>query len=131
MIDQIITLHPGISHIHIGSDEVYHLGRCERCTRIMSDRQWTKTDLFLSHVRNVTEYIKRVHPDVRPIMWDDEFRSLSEQAILESGVPKLVDIMVWKYTPNIGEYITDEIIEKYVNLFPGIWIATAFKGEIR
>lgn len=131
MIDQVLSFHPAATHFHIGGDEVYHLGQCERCTRIMSERSWSKQDLFLSHIRNVTQYIRNKYPKVRPVMWDDEFRKLSGDLITEFGLGKLVDIMVWKYTPNVSEFITDEILEKYLAHFRGIWIASAFKGRSR
>lgn len=128
MIDQVIDSHPGITHIHIGSDEVYHLGLCDRCTRSMEERGWSKEQLFLSHLRNVTTYIKWKYPHIRPIIWDDELRSLNEGLIEEFEVAKYTDIMVWKYTQVVAEFITDAILDKYARIFKSVWIASAFKG---
>lgn len=43
MVDQVMALHPRARWLHIGCDEVFQLGACERCRRKDRDR------LFLQH----------------------------------------------------------------------------------
>ncbi len=57
-IDQIMTLHKDVKHLHIGCDEVYHLGECSAC------EGQSRTDVFIKHVSNVANYVKSKYPQV-------------------------------------------------------------------
>lgn len=127
MIDQVLSLHPDVKHIHIGSDEVYNIGECALCQERLAKMQWNTENLFLDHVASVTRYIKS-HYNVQPIMWDDMFRQVPEHLILASDIGKYTDILVWKYGNTIAEDLTADIWVKYTNCFKGIWVASAFKG---
>lgn len=128
MIDQVVEAHPNMKHLHIGADEVYHLGECSRCLETMAKNQWGKRQLFLSHVTKVASYVKDKYPDLTILMWDDEFREISPAEIRESGLNKLVEPVVWKYTTDPGASLTDQLWESYAAVWPSVWIATAFKG---
>ena len=67
LIDQIVAAHPRSKYIHIGCDEVYHLGECEDC------QGGGRNSIFVSHVQVVAQYVKRVHRK-QPIIWDDMLR---------------------------------------------------------
>ena len=54
MLSQVAQLHPDSKRIHIGADEVYFIGKCNRCQQRMSQRGWTTPDLFIDHVSAVT-----------------------------------------------------------------------------
>lgn len=127
LIDQVLSLHPNAKHIHIGCDEVYNIGECPLCQDRLAKMQWNTENLFLSHVSSITRYIKARY-SVRPIMWDDMFRLISENLILAADIGKYTDILVWKYGNTVGEDLTADIWQKYANCFSGIWIASAFKG---
>lgn len=127
MIDQVVENHPGIKWIHIGADEVYYLGRCDKCQERMQRDKIDLDTLFIRHVLEVAKYIKEKH-SVQPIMWDDMFRSIPEEYLRDTGINKYVELMVWKYTPNVEDQITKSIWEKYASLFSSIWVASAFKG---
>ncbi|XP_067012083.2 hexosaminidase D [Anabrus simplex] len=128
MIDQIMELHPDIKNLHIGCDEVYYLGLCVRCAMAMIDNKWSRSQLFLNHVVRVAKYIRKYYPSVMPLTWDDEFRSLSTTELLEFEVPRWLEPVVWKYSPDLGTTMASEVWENYVTVFPNIWIASAFKG---
>ena len=128
MIDQVVQAHPSIKHLHIGADEVYHIGECSRCLETMAKNQWGKRQLFLNHLTKIAKYIKIKYQTLTILMWDDEFREISSQDIIESGLHKLVEPVVWKYTPDPGSSLTDQLWENYASVWPSIWIATAFKG---
>jgi len=73
MIDQILSLHPDVTQVHIGSDEVYHLGLCSRCIARMSKlparkSDFPKVELFLDHVKTVATYVIQKHGK-RVMMW--------------------------------------------------------------
>ena len=59
-------------------------------------------------------------------MWDDEFRSLSERQLIDSGLGHLVDVVVWNYQPVLQ--LGQEVWTKYLNVFDSLWVASAFKG---
>ncbi|XP_063237565.1 hexosaminidase D-like [Bacillus rossius redtenbacheri] len=128
MIDQIVKMHPGIKYLHIGCDEVYYLGECIRCAMAMVDHKWSKTELFLNHVTLIARYVREKHPGVVPLMWDDEFRELSQEELREWDVAQWVEPVVWKYTPDVASYIASDVWEKYAAVFHAVWIASAFKG---
>ncbi|XP_011310014.1 hexosaminidase D-like [Fopius arisanus] len=127
MIDQIIQHHPGIKYLHIGADEVYHIGECSRCIDEISKHQWTKRQLFLSHVQKITRYIRKNYPHVKILMWDDQFRGISPSEIMETGLHKAVEPVVWKYTRNPAAAL-DIQWEGYSKIWKSVWVATAFKG---
>nr|AJO25052.1 beta-N-acetylhexosaminidase [Nilaparvata lugens] len=128
MIDDMLELHPTSQLIHIGSDEVYYLGDCEQCQQRIASLKWDKRDLFLNHMTTVAKYIKSKKPSITVLAWDDEFRQMSLEELLASNVGKLVEPVVWKYTLDIPVDVSLAISEKYAEVFPNIWIASAFKG---
>lgn len=73
MIDQVLSLHPQVNSLHIGSDEVYYLGVCPRCIQRMSElperkKEHPKVDLFIKHVKAVAEHVLIKHGK-RVLMW--------------------------------------------------------------
>ena len=67
LIDQIVRAHPRSRYLHIGCDEVYHLGECEDCNGN------GRNAIFVSHVQAMAKYVKDVHKK-QPIIWDDMLR---------------------------------------------------------
>lgn len=129
MLTQVIDAHPNIKYFHIGADEVYQLGECSRCLDAMAKNQWEKKQLFLAHVTKVVAFIKKKYPSLTVLMWDDEFREISPAEIVESGLDKLVEPVVWKYTTDPEETLTEIFWDNYAKIWPkSVWIATAFKG---
>lgn len=55
MIDQVVHMHPNLKYLHIGSDEVYEVGRCARCIEKLKQENWKKGQLFLHHVKSVAK----------------------------------------------------------------------------
>lgn len=128
MIMQIIRAHPKSTMIHIGADEVYHIGKCDRCKQYMFEEKISTRQLFLAHVKRVGSHIKIKHPNIRILMWDDEFRSIDEEELRLSGISALVEPVVWKYTADVYSDLGYDIFNKYARVFKKIWIASAFKG---
>ncbi len=46
---KVMSLHPNARFVHIGCDEVFHLGECREC------QGSTRTEVFVSHVTNVAK----------------------------------------------------------------------------
>ncbi|WAQ96921.1 HEXD-like protein [Mya arenaria] len=126
MIDQVMALHPAIQHFHVGGDEVYHLGVCERCKEKMALENWTPQQLFFAHMRAVCLYIKEKYPHLTIIMWDDMLRFLEQPVLSESGLGTLVEPMIWHYLPSF--LLPPDLWDRLSRVFPNIWVASAFKG---
>ncbi|XP_068119693.1 hexosaminidase D isoform X2 [Hyperolius riggenbachi] len=129
MIGQVMELHPASRWLHIGSDEVYYLGKGEESQKWLSDGVLTVEDLFLSHLKKVATHVVSCYPGVRVIAWDDMLRTATVQTLTESGVAHLVEPMIWDYTPNLDVDDRTALIDKYWQCgFHKIWLASAFKG---
>ena len=61
--------------------QVFHIGFCEVCERVMKAEGITKTQMFFRHIRRVLEYITVKYPGTRLIMWDDMFRDVDLEVI--------------------------------------------------
>lgn len=83
-----MQLHRDVNYLHIGCDEVYHLGECSRCKKKLRD------ELFLTHVAQVAEYVRKRYPYVTPIIWDDMLRHLPSSTLEMFNIGKLVEPMV-------------------------------------
>ncbi|XP_033737366.1 hexosaminidase D-like isoform X1 [Pecten maximus] len=126
MIDQVIELHPGLQWFHIGADEVYHIGVCDKCKKRMSLENLSTQQLFFAHTQAVLLYLKAKHPNIKPIMWDDMLRFTELPVLQGSGLGGLVEVMVWHYLSNF--LLPADIWDKFSQVFPNIWFASAFKG---
>ncbi|KAK6621635.1 hypothetical protein RUM44_001442 [Polyplax serrata] len=122
LIDQVMKLHPSVKHLHIGCDEVFQMGECPKC------RLQPRYNLFLSHVTRVAGYVKKNYPKVTPIIWDDMLRHLPTQSLEEFHLGELVEPMVWVYAEDIYRFVPSLVWEKYAEIFPRVWAASAFKG---
>jgi hexosaminidase len=91
IIDQVMSLNPQAKWLHVGCDEVFHIGYCDKCR--MKDRD----TLFLDHVARVSKYVRDKH-NVIPIIWDDMMRQISSDRIKQVKMESIgVEIMIWTY----------------------------------
>ncbi|XP_014671259.1 PREDICTED: hexosaminidase D-like isoform X2 [Priapulus caudatus] len=127
MLDQVIAMHPGIRYLHIGSDEVYHLGECPTCKQYMAKGNLTKEDLFMEHIVKVASYVRTEHR-LTPIMWDDMYRHIQSEVFLKYKIGDLVEPMVWAYHPNLTQFLHAGIWDQYAKVFKKVWVASSFKG---
>ncbi|XP_078081607.1 hexosaminidase D-like isoform X2 [Mustelus asterias] len=129
MIDQITAMHKDLKWLHIGSDEVYYLGEGEESKKLFETSQTNADSLFLSHVKAVASYVLTTHPDVKPILWDDMLRNISEEKLQESMLSQFVQPMIWDYNSNLDTHNMMLLIQKYQRTgFSHLWFASAFKG---
>ncbi|RUS68716.1 hypothetical protein EGW08_023522 [Elysia chlorotica] len=128
MVKQVLDAHPDVSHLHIGCDEVYELGKGASAT-VMQENKLTVGQMFLRHVKKVAHLISGYKArKIVPVMWDDMLRKISAEDIASSSLPNEVEIMVWNYAQNVSEYVKEDNFEKYGKLFGSVWIASSFKG---
>ncbi|XP_013408589.1 hexosaminidase D-like isoform X1 [Lingula anatina] len=125
MIDQVLSLHPESNWFHIGGDEVFHIGCCEQCKAFNADDKQDK-ELYLYFTGQVLKLMKEKYPDKTCIMWDDMLRNRSLHQLKASGIGDLVEPMVWQYSQQLE--LPEDIWCRYSQVFPSVWIATAYKG---
>lgn len=85
LIRQIVSFHPDIQYLHIGSDEVWHLGLCSVCTKRAAASKYGKFSLYLEHILAIAQYIQETYPYLKIIIWDDMLRSIDLQVL--NGIP--------------------------------------------
>ncbi|KAB7497051.1 Hexosaminidase D [Armadillidium nasatum] len=122
MIDQMMKLHKGlVRYLHIGCDEVYQLGECEKC------RAKVREALFLEHVSKVAKYVRETYK-VIPIIWHDMLTHVSEYLMKDYHIGELVEPMVWVYAEDVYRFVQPSTWSKFAEVFPTAWTASAFKG---
>ncbi|CAH1397086.1 unnamed protein product [Nezara viridula] len=121
MITQVVMMHPGIKYIHIGGDEVIHVGACRSCSRT---NPWI---LYSKHITEVAQMIRRKYPEMTPIIWDDMMRQWNPEFLTNNPLKNVVEVMVWDYV-DVNNLITPMLWHWYTNAFKRIWVASAFKG---
>jgi len=128
MLDQMIALHPEATFIHIGGDEVYTLGNSPESRIRMSQQLLTKHDIYCMHIAALGRYVGNKWPHIKPIFWDDMIRKIPIQTLQKYSFGQLLEPMIWKYTPDLENHLPIDLWKKYSEIFPHIWIASAFKG---
>ncbi|XP_011921385.1 PREDICTED: hexosaminidase D isoform X6 [Cercocebus atys] len=129
MIDQVLELHPGARWLHVGCDEVYYLGEGEASRRWLQQEQNSTGKLCLSHMRAVASHMQTRRPSVTPLVWDDMLRDLPEDQLAASGVPQLVEPVLWDYAADLDVHGKVLLMQKYWRCgFSRLWAASAFKG---
>lgn len=121
IIDQIMMSHPQSKWLHIGCDEVFHMGYCDQCR--LKDRD----TIFFDHVTRVATYVRDKY-GVIPIIWDDMLRNMSPDKLRDLGT--LVEPMVWTYVRDVYRFIPYSTWMTFADVFPNIWAASAFKVSV-
>jgi len=119
IVDQVMAVHKKAKYLHIGCDEVFHLGECSQCLGN------GRTSIFIDHVTRVAKYVNNTHK-VTPIIWDDMLRNF----IVEEMQPlaNLVEPMVWVYAEDVERFVPSYTWDRYSQVFDYFWTASAFKG---
>ncbi len=120
IVDQVAEKHPDSEFLHIGCDEVFHLGECSHC------QGRTRTEIFVSHVVAVANYVRERHHKV-PIVWDDMLRNLMPDELSPLAQAQ-VEPMVWWYGEDVYRFIPTYTWDRFEEQFNTSWGASAFKG---
>ncbi|XP_029401911.1 hexosaminidase D isoform X2 [Mus pahari] len=129
MIDQILELHRDVRWLHIGCDEVYYLGEGETSKQWLQQEQNSHAKLCLSHMQAVASHVLTQHPGITPLVWDDMLRDIPQEQLKASGVPQLVEPVLWDYGADLDVHGKVFLIGKYQECgFQRLWAASAFKG---
>lgn len=121
-IDQVMSLHEHhVKHIHIGCDEVYHLGECSQCVG------QPRTSIFTAHVAKVAQYVRDRYKSIQSvIVWDDMLRNMMGPEM--QPLQGLVTPMVWVYAQDVYRFMPSYNWDRLADVFDSAWTASAFKG---
>ncbi|KAM9598518.1 hexosaminidase D-like isoform 2-T2 [Morphnus guianensis] len=129
ILSQVIEKHRRSTWIHIGADEVFHLGEGMDSKNWMSRNKGDTGTMYLKHIKEVLSFITTQYWGLRVLMWDDMLRKISVGALQESGIAKHVSPMVWFYAPDFEAEQIGPFLAKYAESgFEAVWFASAFKG---
>lgn len=129
MLTQVLDKHPKSNWVHIGADEVYHLGEGQDSKSWLNNNKGDLGKMFLTHLKNVVDFLHTRYPEKSLLMWDDMLRKLSVESISAAGITKFVSPVLWLYHTNFNMEQTESFISKYEKSgFSSIWFASAFKG---
>ncbi|NXU47404.1 HEXDC Hexosaminidase, partial [Turnix velox] len=105
ILSQVIEKHRHSTWIHIGADEVFHLGEGMDSKNWMSHNRGDMGTMYLKHIKEVLGFLDTQYRGLRALMWDDMLRKIS--ACLATG----------------------SFLAKYAESgFEVVWFASAFKG---
>lgn len=131
LVKQVIDFHvdnSDLQYLHIGADEVWHLGLCEMCLQRTGNTIEGRGELFLDHVLSIARRIKETYSKLKLIMWDDMLRSIPNAVLKNYDLGQYVEPMVWLYFSAEAFQLPDGLWEKYSSVFSSVWIASAYKG---
>ncbi|KAJ1526955.1 hypothetical protein ONE63_008502 [Megalurothrips usitatus] len=131
MVKQVIDFHSDnsdLEYVHIGADEVWHLGLCEVCSQRCGNAAEGRGEIFVDHVLSIAKRIKEAYSKVKLIIWDDMLRSIPTDVLKNFNLGLYVEPMVWLYFSAENFQIPEGLWEKYSSTFSSVWVASAFKG---
>jgi len=120
-IDQVMSIHKHVKYLHIGCDEVFHLGECAPCM----SQGLTRSQIFVNHVKAVADYVRETY-GVDVIIWDDMLRNFMPDEM--EPLANIVQPMVWVYADDVYRFFPSYNWDKLSKVFDSVWTAGAFKG---
>ncbi|NWI68841.1 HEXDC Hexosaminidase, partial [Todus mexicanus] len=81
ILAQVIEKHRRSTWIHIGADEVFHLGEGMDSKNWMSRNKGDTGTMFLNHIKEVLGFLTTQYWGLRALMWDDMLRKISVGAL--------------------------------------------------
>lgn len=96
-IDEVAAMHPNTKMIHLGCDETWALGTCEKCQAKLDERG--KMGIYVDHASAMCRYA--VEKGLTPLIWDDMFchdHGISTRYLKD--FPEETILVHWKYGNN-------------------------------
>ncbi|CAH0564501.1 unnamed protein product [Brassicogethes aeneus] len=128
LIKQIVAFHQNIEYIHIGGDEIWHMGLCNSCQKRIQNGKYGRHGLYLDHVTEVAQYIRDNYSNLKIIIWDDMLRNIDANVMQDYYLGNLIEPMLWHYCSSDNFQLGGQLWEKYAAVFKNVWGASAFKG---
>ncbi|MBN1808147.1 MAG: beta-N-acetylhexosaminidase [Planctomycetes bacterium] len=123
LVDDLCRLHPGISRIHLGGDEVWSLASCEKCAPFAGEHG--RSALYLHHMEPVFRHVRSL--GLVPMVWDDMMRKWPPAELRRMDGVQLV---VWRYGVDIEAGLPDGMWDRFADSGLDLLAASAFKGAI-
>ncbi|NXT13189.1 HEXDC Hexosaminidase, partial [Prunella fulvescens] len=85
ILSQVVEKHRRSTWIHIGADEVFHLGEGMDSKNWMSHNKGDVGTMYLKHIKEVLGFLTAQFWGLRVLMWDDMLRKISVGALRGEG----------------------------------------------
>lgn len=72
VIDEVVEVFAPVKYVHMGHDEVYHIGVCPRCEKVPAD------ELYLGDILKIHDYL--AERGIRMMIWSDMIQEASGYA---------------------------------------------------
>lgn len=99
-LEEVAGLHPESDYLHVGLDEVYHMGECPVCEKRAAELLLGKMGILLEHAGFVCETVSKLGK--RPMIWADMFLHSGHTGLLQK-MPADTVICEWTYTGEVGK----------------------------
>ena len=127
LIDDVMEVHRpfGLTHFHLGADEVWTLGNCPRCRAFVAKHD--KAGLFLHHLNPLVDQVNAA--GARAIIWHDMLRDRPKRMV--KPLVGRADLMFWCYSPDpktTFDFASPRDMKRYGAAGVRCWGAAAYKG---
>ena len=107
VIDEVVEVVRPECYVHIGHDEVYHIGLCKECREKGGPRT------YIEHVQSMYDYLKE--KGLGTMLWSDMlhtdmYYTGEEYAIVKDSLPKDLVLLDFTWYYHFGKDIEDEIL---------------------
>ena len=110
LIDEIIEVARPQRYVHIGHDEIYQVGLCERC------RKKNPADIYVEHVTHLHDYLLK--KGYKTMMWSDMIHpepvTVYKTAPARTRLPKDILMLdfIWYFEDNLPIDIEDDLLKE-------------------
>ncbi|XP_043944839.1 hexosaminidase D-like [Protopterus annectens] len=101
IVTQVLDRHSKSTWVHIGADEVFHLGDGRESKNWLNQNNGDLGKMFLNHVKEIGNFIIKKYSGIRLILWDDMLRSIKLDTIKESGITEYMSPVIWSYIKDL------------------------------
>ncbi|KAK6758038.1 hypothetical protein RB195_015696 [Necator americanus] len=130
-LKQVINVHKefGIKYFHIGADEAFEFGVCEKSQEWISAQgsSANKQLLALTHLKDIAEYVKELTGTATVLSWHDMLKDFDVHMISDLGLGAIIEPVIWDYSEQIVT-MPDAAFSTISTNFPIVWASSAFKG---
>ena len=125
MVDDVITLMPGVKYFHLGGDEARTFGQNPETKAYVEEHG--KGALYLHHVEPILDSLNSRR--IRPILWHDMMIDWDSAAL--KSLAQKSDLMPWVYggdPADAGKHCNSGILERFSEHDFTLWGGAAYKG---
>lgn len=104
ILDEVLEVFKPKRFVHMGHDEIFHVGRCSKCNKI------PRGDLLAEEINKLNDYIKS--KNLTMAIWADMFQNMDYSAPTAiNKVPKDILMMDFVWYFHLDEDIEDNLLE--------------------